>query len=160
MPFRIGHGWDAHPLVAGRPCVLGGVEIESDRGPEGHSDGDVVLHALADALLGTAGAGDLGSVFGTDDPRFRGAASRLFVEEALRRAGSPGVVNVDATVVGSRPKLAGARGAIRESIAGLLGIPVESVSVKFCSGNGLTEFGRGEGISATVVVLVRVRGEA
>ena len=69
MSFRIGHGWDAHPLVPGRRCVLGGVDIPSDAGPEGHSDGDVVLHALADALLGTAAAGDLGSCFGTHDPR-------------------------------------------------------------------------------------------
>lgn len=157
MTFRIGHGWDAHPLVPGRPCVLGGVRVAADCGPEGHSDGDVVLHALADALLGTSGAGDLGSVFGTDDPRYAGAPSRVFVEEAYRRAGSPAVVNVDVTVVGSRPRLGAARDEIRASIAGLLGVSAGDVSVKFCSGNGLTEFGRGEGISATVLVLVERR---
>ena len=83
MSLRIGQGLDAHPLVAGRRCVLGGVEIPSDAGPEGHSDGDVVLHALADALLGAAAAGDLGSVFGTTDPRFRDAPSSVFTTFGL-----------------------------------------------------------------------------
>ena len=156
MTPRIGHGWDAHPLVPGRRCVLGGVEIPSDAGPEGYSDGDAVLHALADALLGTAAAGDLGSCFGTDDPKFAGAPSSVFVAEALRIAGRPRVLHVDVTVVASRPRLGPYRLAMRESIASLLGVPEASVSVKFCTGNGLTDFGRGEGVAATVILLAEV----
>lgn len=158
MSPRIGHGWDAHRLVEGRRCFLGGVEVPSDAGPEGHSDGDVVLHALADALLGTAAAGDLGSVFGTADPAFAGAPSERFVVEALRRAGSPEVLNVDVTVVGERPRIGAYRDAMRERIAALLGVPVDRVSVKASSGNGLTDFGRGDGVAATVVLLVEGRG--
>lgn len=156
MSLRIGQGLDAHPLVAGRRCVLGGVEIPSDAGPEGHSDGDVVLHALADALLGTAAAGDLGSVFGTTDPRFRDAPSSVFVTEALERAGNPEVVNVDVTLVAERPRVGPYRDSMRERIAVLLGVPVDRVSVKASSGNGMTGFGRGEGVFASAVVLVEV----
>lgn len=159
MTLRIGHGWDAHRLVAGRPCVLGGVELESPDGPEGHSDGDVVLHALADALLGACAAGDLGSVFGTDDPALAGAPSSRLVEAVLERTGRPRVLNVDVTVVAARPRLAPYREAMRERIAGLLGLPLDRVSVKASSGNGLTDFGRGEGVAATVVVLVAGTGE-
>jgi len=156
VSLRIGQGLDAHPLVAGRRCVLGGVEIPSDAGPEGHSDGDVVLHALADALLGTAAAGDLGSVFGTTEPRFRDASSSVFVTEALARAGNPKVVNVDVTLVAERPRVGPYRDAMRAAVAALLGIPVERVSVKASSGNGMTGFGRGEGVFASAVVLVEV----
>lgn len=154
MGLRIGHGWDAHPLVPGRPCVLGGVEVPSETGPGGHSDGDVLLHALADALLGASARGDLGSVFGTSDPCFEAAASEIFVREALHRAGFPQVLSVDVTVVASRPELAPFRDAMRENIARIVGVKADLVSVKFCTGNGLTEFGRGEGVSATAVVLV------
>ena len=156
MSLRIGQGLDAHPLVAGRRCVLGGVEIASDLGPDGHSDGDVVLHALADALLGTAAAGDLGSVFGTTDPRWKDAPSSAFVTEALARAGRPAVLNVDVTLVAERPRVGPHRDAMRAVIAGLLGIPVDRVSVKASSGNGMTGFGRGEGVLASAVVLVEV----
>lgn len=154
MSLRIGQGIDAHPLVAGRRCVLGGIEIPSDAGPDGHSDGDVVLHALADALLGTAAAGDLGSVFGTTDPRWKNAPSSRFVTEAFERAGRPAVVNVDVTVIAERPRVGPYRDAMRASIAALLGIPVARVSVKASSGNGMTGFGRGEGVYASAVVLV------
>ena len=156
MSLRIGQGLDAHSLVAGRRCVLGGVEIPFDSGPEGHSDGDVVLHALADALLGTVGAGDLGSVFGTTDPRWKDVPSSLFVTEALARAGHPVVVNVDVTLVAERPRIGPYRDAMRGVISALLGIPLERVSVKASSGNGMTGFGRGEGVFASAVVLVEV----
>lgn len=156
MSLRIGQGLDAHRLVPGRRCVLGGVEIPSDSGPEGHSDGDVVLHALADALLGTAAAGDLGSVFGTTDPRFRDAPSSAFVTEALARAGGPKVVNVDVTLIAEKPRVGPYRDAMRERIAALLGVGVDRVSVKASSGNGMTGFGRGEGVFASAVVLVEV----
>ena len=158
MPLRIGHGFDAHRLVAGRPCVLGGVPLESESGPEGHSDGDVILHALADALLGAAAAGDLGSMFGEGRPEWRGAESSRFVEEVLARTGRPRILNVDVTVLGVRPRLGPHRDAIRARIAGLLGIQVGQVSVKASSGNGLTDFGRGDGVAATVVLLAETEG--
>jgi 2-C-methyl-D-erythritol 2,4-cyclodiphosphate synthase len=150
---RIGHGFDAHPLAPGRPCVLGGVRILSDAGPIGHSDGDVVLHALADAILGVAAAGDLGSVFGTEGPEWQGAAGEALVRHVRELTDHPGILNVDVTILASRPRVAEHREAMRENIAALLGIPVARVSVKASSGNGLTDFGRGEGVAATVVLL-------
>jgi 2-C-methyl-D-erythritol 2,4-cyclodiphosphate synthase len=154
--LRIGHGFDAHRLVPGRPCVLGGVVVDSDFGQEGHSDGDAVLHALADALLGAAAAGDLGSMFGESRPEWRGAASSRFVEEVLVQTGRPKVLNVDVTVVGLRPRLAPYREAIRARIAELLGITVGQVSVKASSGNGLTDFGKGDGVAASVILLAEI----
>ncbi len=156
MTLRIGHGFDAHRLVPGRPCILGGVVVDSDSGPEGHSDGDAVLHALADALLGAAAAGDLGSMFGESRPEWRGAASSRFVEEVLVQTGRPKVLNVDVTVVGLRPRLAPYREAIRSRIAELLGITVGQVSVKASSGNGLTDFGKGDGVAASVILLAEI----
>jgi 2-C-methyl-D-erythritol 2,4-cyclodiphosphate synthase len=154
VALRIGHGFDAHPLVPGRRCVLGGVEVPSDAGPEGHSDGDVVLHALADALLGAAAAGDLGSVFGTARPEWKDAPSSRLLAHVREITGRPGVLNVDVTVIASRPKVGPFRDAMREKIAALLGVPVSRVSVKASSGNGLTDFGRGAGVAAEAVVLV------
>jgi 2-C-methyl-D-erythritol 2,4-cyclodiphosphate synthase len=150
---RIGHGFDAHPLAPGRPCVLGGVRIPSDAGPVGHSDGDVVLHALADALLGAAAMGDLGSVFGTDRPEWAGAAGEAFVRHVRELTDHPEVLNVDATILAAKPRVAEHREAMRANIAALLGISVARVSVKASSGNGLTDFGRGEGVAATVLLL-------
>lgn len=152
--LRIGHGFDAHRLVPGRPCVLGGVTIPSAEGPEGHSDGDVVLHALADALLGATAAGDLGSVLGTAEPEWKGAASSRLVQRALEKAGRPRVLNVDVTVVAARPRVGPHREEMRSRIAELLGIELSRVSVKASSGNSLTDFGRGEGVAAHVVVLL------
>ena len=154
MGIRIGHGFDAHPLVAGRRCILGGVEIPSDVGPEGHSDGDAVLHALADALLGAVALGDLGSVFGTGAPEWKNAASSRLVTEIRERTDHPPVLNVDVTILAARPRILPYRGAMRERIAGLLGTSAERVSVKASTGNGLTDFGRGEGVAAWVVLLV------
>ncbi|HTS03304.1 MAG TPA: 2-C-methyl-D-erythritol 2,4-cyclodiphosphate synthase [Thermoanaerobaculia bacterium] len=151
--MRIGHGFDAHPLAPGRRCVLGGVAIPSDAGPIGHSDGDVVLHALADALLGAAAAGDLGTVFGTDRPEWRGASGEALVRHVRELTDHPGVLNVDVTILAGRPRVAEYRDAMRTNIAALLGIGAARVSVKASSGNGLTDFGRGEGVAATVVLL-------
>jgi 2-C-methyl-D-erythritol 2,4-cyclodiphosphate synthase len=151
---RIGHGFDAHPLRAGRPCVLGGVAVPSEWGPFGHSDGDVVLHALADALLGAAAAGDLGSVFGTERPEWRDAPGEALVRHVRELTGHPPVGNVDVTILALRPKVAEFREAMRANIAALLGADPARVSVKASSGNGLTDFGRGDGVAATVVVLV------
>ena len=152
--MRIGHGFDAHRLEPGRPCVLGGVAVPSDSGPIGHSDGDVVLHALADALLGAAAMGDLGSIFGTDRPEWAGAAGEAFVRHVRELTDHPAILNVDVTILAVRPRVGEYREAMRANIAALLGIPVARVSVKASSGNGLTDFGRGEGVAATVVLLV------
>jgi len=157
--MRVGHGFDAHALVAGRPCVLGGIVVAQDFGPDGHSDGDVVLHALADALLGASAAGDLGSVFGTDRPELKNAPGSTLVASVRELTENPRVLNVDVTVLGDRPRIGPFRGAMRENIASLLDVNADRVSVKASSGNGLTEFGRGEGLAATVVVLVDVAEE-
>lgn len=152
--MRVGHGFDAHPLAAGRPCVLGGVTIPSDAGPLAHSDGDVVLHALADALLGAAAAGDLGSVFGSDRPEWKDAPGERLVRHVRELTDHPEIGNVDVTILAAKPRVAEHREAMRASIAALLGTEPGRVSVKASSGNGLTDFGRGEGVAATVVVLV------
>jgi len=154
--LRIGHGFDAHPLVSGRRCVLGGVEVPSDAGPEGHSDGDVVLHALADALLGAAAAGDLGSVFGTSRPEWKDVPSSRLVAHVRELTDHPPIVNVDVTVIAARPRVSPFADTMREKVAALLGTEVSRVSVKASSGNGLTAFGRGEGIAAEVVLLVEI----
>ena len=151
--MKIGHGYDAHRLAPGRPCVLAGVAVPSDSGPVGHSDGDVVLHALADALLGAAAAGDLGSIFGTDRPEWAGAAGEAFVRHVRELTDHPVIHNVDVSILAAKPRVADYRDAMRANIAALLGIPVARVSVKASSGNGLTDFGRGEGVAATVVLL-------
>lgn len=155
-PHRIGTGFDVHRLVPGRPLVLGGVTIPFERGLEGHSDGDVLLHALADALLGAQAGGDLGSEFGSDDPAHRGAASRVFVEGALRRAREAGLApgNVDATLIAQVPRLAPHQPEIRKRVAELLGLPEGRVSVKVTSTDGLGALGRGEGVAAQVVLLL------
>ena len=133
--------------------MLGGVAVPSDAGPVGHSDGDVVLHALADALLGAAAMGDLGSIFGTDRPEWAGAAGEAFVRHVRELTEHPQILNVDVTILAAKPRVAEYREAMRANIAALLGIPLARVSVKASSGNGLTDFGRGEGVAATVVLL-------
>lgn len=157
MSFRIGSGFDAHRLAEGRPLVLGGVRVPFDRGLEGHSDGDCLLHALCDALLGAAGAADLGRHFPSSDPRFRDVASlSLLVETArlLRERGFE-VENVDATVIAQAPLLAPHLEAMRRAISQALGVPIETVSVKAKSTDGLGAVGRGEGIAASAVALLR-----
>jgi 2-C-methyl-D-erythritol 4-phosphate cytidylyltransferase/2-C-methyl-D-erythritol 2,4-cyclodiphosphate synthase len=158
----VGQGFDAHRLAAGRPLRLGGVEIAHDRGLAGHSDGDVLLHAIARALLGALGAGDLGELFPSSDERWRGVSSGAFVREALARARSRGLAvgNLDATVIAEAPRLAPHREAIRKSVAALLEAPLEAVSIQVTSTDGLGAIGRGEGIAAQAVVLLREAGAA
>jgi 2-C-methyl-D-erythritol 2,4-cyclodiphosphate synthase len=153
---RVGQGFDAHRLAPGRPLRLGGVEIPFERGLVGHSDGDVLLHAVARALLGALGAGDLGELFPSSDARWRGAASAVFVEEAMARARRAGLAvgNLDATVIAEAPRLAPHRAAMRDSVAALLGVGREAVSVQITSTDGLGAIGRGEGIAAQAVVLL------
>ena len=156
MDFRIGQGYDVHPLVAGRPLILGGVEIPFDRGLDGHSDADVLLHALGDALLGAAGLGDLGSHFPPDDERWRDADSSDLLRRIVALVGQSGyrVINCDATVVAERPKLLPYRDAIRNRVADLLGIDSQAVGIKATTNERLGSLGRGEGIAALAVVLL------
>src|SRR5882757_8127393 len=132
MNIRVGQGYDIHALVSGRPLIIGGVQIEHDRGLLGHSDADVLLHAITDALLGAAGLGDIGRHFPDTDPAFKGANSRVLLVEAARRVRAEGweVGNVDSTVIAQSPKLAPYIGSMRESIAVDLGITADAVNVK------------------------------
>jgi 2-C-methyl-D-erythritol 2,4-cyclodiphosphate synthase len=153
---RIGHGFDAHRLVEGRKLVLGGVDVPHELGLDGHSDADVVLHAIIDALLGAAGLGDIGGMFPADDERWAGASSLDLLRrayEAVRGAGYR-AANVDATVVCEAPKLAGFTASMRKAIAGALDLDITSVSMKATTSDGLGFTGRGEGIAAFAVVLL------
>jgi 2-C-methyl-D-erythritol 2,4-cyclodiphosphate synthase len=153
---RIGEGWDIHALVPDRPLVLGGVTIPHEKGLEGHSDADVLTHATIDALLGATADGDIGTHFPDHDSAWRGASSLDLLRRTLARVHDAGwrVVNLDATVVAERPKLAPHRGAMCETIARALGIDAAAVSVKAKTAEGLGAEGRGEAISAQAVVLL------
>ena len=154
--MRIGQGSDAHALVPGRPLVLGGVAIPFERGLAGHSDGDVLLHAIASALLGALGEGDLGRHFPSSDPALAGIASTEILARVATRVRAAGlaVENLDATVVARAPRLAPHLEAMEKEIARSLAIAVERVNVKATSTDGLGAIGRGEGIAAQVVVLL------
>ena len=154
--MRIGHGYDVHRLVPGRKLILGGVEIPFEKGLLGHSDADVLAHAIMDALLGAAALGDIGKLFPDADPAYEGADSLILlwrVTEVLAENGYA-VGNVDATILAQKPKLAPHIPAMRERLAGAMGIPVELVSVKATTEEGLGFTGTGEGIAAHSVVLI------
>ncbi len=150
---RTGCGYDVHRLVRGRDLWLGGVLIPSDYGLSGHSDADVLLHAITDAVLGSMALGDIGAHFPDTDPQWKDAGSELFLREAARLVTEKGfhVCNVDATVVIERPRLRNHIEAIRERIAVILGISVSAVSVKATTSEGLGFIGRGEGAAASAV---------
>ena len=160
MTARVGMGFDAHPFAAGRPLRLGGVVVPHDAGLEGHSDGDALLHALTDAVLGAAGLGSIGDHFPPSDPRWKGADSAIFLETARELAAGQGwtVANADAVVVAEAPKIAPHVPRIRERVAEILRVPAGSVSVRGTSSNGLGFTGRGEGLAAMVVVLLERAG--
>jgi 2-C-methyl-D-erythritol 2,4-cyclodiphosphate synthase len=153
---RIGQGVDAHRLVAGCRLILGGVEIPFDRGLEGHSDGDVLLHAVASALLGALGQGDLGEHFPSSDATLAGIASREILQRVVERVTAAGfaIGNVDATVIAQVPRLAPHRAAMTRSLADALGSDVGRVSVKVTSTDRLGFLGREEGVAALAVVLI------
>jgi 2-C-methyl-D-erythritol 2,4-cyclodiphosphate synthase len=155
--YRVGNGFDAHRLTRGRPLVLGGVHVEHDRGLEGHSDGDCLIHALCDALLGAAAAGDMGRHFPSSDRRWKGASSLIFLEEVARLVGERGyrIENVDVTVIAQAPALAPHTEAMRQALSRCLGIGLEGVSVKAKSTDGLGALGREEGVAAQATVLLR-----
>ena len=147
----VGHGWDVHRLVNGRRFVLGGVEIPHPLGPLGHSDGDVLLHALIDALLGAAGLGDIGGRFPDHDPRWKDASSETLLALVMKDVGAAWrVVNADVTVVAERPKLAPHKAAIEAKLAAALG--TSAVNVKAKTAEGLGPVGAGEAIECHVVV--------
>ncbi len=150
---RVGHGFDAHRLVAGRPFILGGVTIPSDRGPLGHSDADALAHAIADAILGGCSLGDIGQHFPSNNPRWAGADSLDLLQRCVALARKAGFVpgNVDATVVVASPQLAPHIDAMRQRLAGALGIEHNGVSVKAKTSEGMGYTGDGSGIAAYAV---------
>jgi 2-C-methyl-D-erythritol 2,4-cyclodiphosphate synthase len=155
--LRIGLGIDAHAFEDGVPLVLGGVRFEYPRGLAGHSDGDVIAHALTDALLGAAGLGDIGSLFPSTDERYRGADSLGLLAEAYRQVRAAGyeVVNADCILVGQEPRIAPRRDEMRNRLAGSLGIEPERVNVRATTTDRLGFTGRGEGLAAEAVALLR-----
>jgi len=154
--LRIGHGYDLHRLVEGRPLFLAGVQISHSRGLLGHSDGDVVLHAICDAVLGAMGIGDIGQHFPDTDERYRGIDSSELARHvaALMRDEGWSIGNVDVTICAEEPRLAPHRHAMRNRVADLLGAPITSISIKAKTNEGLDAIGRGEAIAATAVVLL------
>lgn len=160
--MRIGHGYDLHRLEVqqpegdGRVFILGGVEIEHDRGPVAHSDGDALLHAITDALLGAIGEPDIGQLFPNDDPRHESQDSRVFLEEAVRRVHAQGfgVGNLDATVICERPKLSTYKELMRSNVAAGLGVELGQVNIKGKTHEGVDSIGRGEAIEVHCVVLL------
>jgi 2-C-methyl-D-erythritol 2,4-cyclodiphosphate synthase len=154
--IRIGQGWDSHRIEEGRPLILGGVHIPSEFGLAGHSDADVLFHAVTDAILGAVALGDIGMHFPDTDPEWKGAASVRFVEEAVKVAEKEGyrLVNVDSTIVLQRPKLMAFRDAIRESLAKAVGLPVNCVNVKFKTAEKVGPVGEGRSCEAQAVALL------
>ena len=156
IPFRIGHGYDVHRLVEGRALILGGVKIPYEKGLDGHSDADVLLHAITDAIIGAAALGDIGKLYPDNNDRFLGIDSLLLLKDTYSRITALGytVGNIDATVIAQRPKLAAYIPAMRENIARTLALPIDSVNVKATTEERLGFTGSGEGIAAHAVALL------
>ena len=160
MTQRVGLGFDVHRLEPGRRCVLGGVDLQHPSGPAGHSDGDAVLHALADALVGAAGLEDLGTLYSDKDPRWKGADSAVLLSEVVARVRKAGwsAVNVDVVIATEGPRIAPHRAAMRARIAELLGIGVDAVNVKGKSLEGLGALAGGAGVAVQAVCLLERTG--
>lgn len=156
MTIRVGSGFDVHAFGPGEGVMLGGVHVPWQRGVVAHSDGDVLLHALTDALLGAAGLGDIGQHFPDSDPRWRGAASAQFVTHAVGLLARDGwrVVNADLTLLAEAPRIAASRAAICASVAAVLGVPLTDVNLKATTTEKLGFIGRAEGLAAQAVVLI------
>ena len=154
--MRVGIGHDTHRLVTGRPLLLGGVRIAHARGLTGHSDADVVLHAVVDALLGAAGLGDIGDAYPDTDPRYAGADSSRFIRETATRLHQEGwrLMNVDVIIFAQEPKLGPIKAEIRRHLANLLGLDIDAVNVKAKTGEGVGAIGRAEAISCQAVALI------
>lgn len=153
---HVGIGYDVHALVAGRKCILGGVEIPHDQGLDGHSDADVLMHAICDAVLGALGQPDIGRFFPNTDPRWKGVPSRIFLEEAARqvRAQSGRLVNVDASLIAQAPKVTPHVAQMKANIATALGVAPERIGIKATTNESLGFIGRGEGIAAMAVASI------
>ena len=154
--MRVGLGHDTHRLIAGRPLVLGGIRIAHPRGLEGHSDADVVLHAVTDALLGAAGLGDIGDAYPDTDPAYLNCDSRVFLDETLARLNQSGwrLVNLDVIIFAQEPRLGPVKGEIRRNLAGLVRLPEDAVNIKAKTGEGVGAIGRAEAISCQTVALI------
>lgn len=155
--MRVGLGYDVHRLEEGRPCVLGGIELPYPHGPEGHSDGDAVLHAITDAVTGAAGLDDIGTLFPDDDPKWKGADSKELLRAALEEVAAAGyrVENVDVVIVTEGPKIKPHRAAMRTSLARLLGVPPDAVNVKGKTMEGIGEASGGRAVVVHAVCLLR-----
>lgn len=160
FPFRVGQGHDLHVLVKDRPLIIGGVQIPYEYGLLGHSDADVLLHAITDAILGAASLGDIGSHFSDKDPRWAGCDSQVFLQHAANLASESGwrVVNIDSTIHAQAPKMGPHIKPMRLTIAQLLNIDIDQVNIKAKTNEGLGYLGKGEGIAASVVVLLANKG--
>ena len=154
--MRIGHGYDVHKLVEGRKLIMGGVEIPYEKGLLGHSDADVLLHAISDALLGAAALGDIGKLFPDTDPKFKGADSLVLMAEVYRNIAEKGykVVNVDVTIIAQRPKMRPHIDAMRSNIAKTLNVDIDFINVKATTEEGMGFTGEGMGIAAHAVCLI------
>lgn len=160
FPFRVGQGFDVHALVTGRPLIIGGVTIPHTHGLQGHSDADVLLHAVTDALLGAAGLGDIGRHFPDTDPAYKGADSRVLLRDAVAKIRAAGwvPVNIDATVHAQAPKIGPHAAGMVANIAADVGVEADVINIKAKTNEGLGYLGRKEGIAATVVVLLAREG--
>ena len=155
--FRVGLGYDIHPLVAGRPCILGGVNIPSDVGPDGHSDADVVLHAVADAILGAAGLRDIGHYFPNTDAAIKGLDSAMIVKKAVVEAKANGgwvVGNVDVVIIGERPKVMAHVDDMKAKVAEIIGISPSQVGIKATTNEGMDAIGQGKALAVQAICLV------
>ncbi len=155
--FRVGLGYDIHPLVAGRPCILGGVNIPSPVGPDGHSDADVLLHAVADAILGAAGLRDIGHYFPNTDASLKGLDSAVIVKKAVAEAKAQGgwmVGNVDIVIIGERPKVLAHVDAMKAKVAEIIGISPSQVGIKATTNEGMDSIGQGKALAVQAICLI------
>jgi 2-C-methyl-D-erythritol 2,4-cyclodiphosphate synthase len=155
--FRVGLGYDIHPLVAGRPCILGGVNIPSPVGPDGHSDADVLLHAVADAILGAAGLRDIGHYFPNTDASLKGLDSAVIVKKAVAEAKGQGgwvVGNVDIVIIGERPKVVAHVEAMKAKVAEIIGISPAQVGFKATTNEGMDSIGQGKALAVQAICLI------
>jgi len=155
--FRVGLGYDIHPLVAGRPCILGGVNIPSPVGPDGHSDADVLLHAVADAILGAAGLRDIGHYFPNTDASLKGLDSSVIVKKAVAEAKAQGgwvVGNVDIVIIGERPKVMAHVDAMKAKVAEIIGISASQVGIKATTNEGMDSIGQGKALAVQAICLI------
>ena len=155
-PFRVGLGYDIHPLVLGRPCILGGILIPSEVGPEGHSDADVLLHAAADAILGASGLRDIGHYFPNDAVAHKGLDSAKILKKAVEEAGRLGwkVGNLDLVLIGERPKIMSYVESIRQKVAEIMGVDPVQVGVKATTNEGMDSLGQGRALAVHAVCLL------